>query len=237
MTETNHTPPRLEPRRIERKHLLTRLSEARNKTCVLIHGPAGSGKTSLALQWRAQALTFGLDDAWVTLQPGDDGQALMTALFDSLDLIDPDIAREARLLSNRGGEARADAIVIALLRAFLARTRPLLVVIDDWQNMVDLRASGALQALLDFAPPALRLVIVSRSMPQLSFARLRDQGLLEEIGPGELRFTLEEVQLFLQARQQRTSSPAVARQLLEVTDGWAAGLQLLALQALRIWVK
>ena len=182
MNETNPTLPRLEPRRIERKHLLARLSEARNKTCLLIHGLAGSGKTSLALQWRAQALTFGHDAAWVTVQPGDDGYALMAALFDSLDRVDRDIAREARLLFNRGGEARADAIVIALLRAFLARGRPLLVVIDDWQNMGDMRAGAALQTLLDFAPPALRLVIVSRSMPQLQFARLRDQGLLDGLG-------------------------------------------------------
>ncbi|QIL79537.1 AAA family ATPase [Diaphorobacter sp. HDW4A] len=209
---------------------MSRLTEARHKTCLLIHGPAGSGKTSLALQWRAQALTFGHDEAWVTVQPGDDGQSLMTSLFDSLDRVDRDIAREARLLANRGGEARADAIAIALLRALLARSRPLLVVIDDWQNMLDTRVSGVVQTLLDFAPPPLRLVIVSRSLPQLTFARLRDQGMLEEIGPRELRFSLEEVQQYLQARQPRTCSPAFARKLLEDTDGWAAGLQLLALQ-------
>ncbi|MFG5779831.1 LuxR C-terminal-related transcriptional regulator [Comamonas sp. J-3] len=230
MTETSHTTPRLEPGRIERTHLLARLSEARHKSCVLIHGQAGSGKTSLALQWRAQALTWGHDAAWVTAQPGDDGQAVLTAFFASFDRIDPEIAREARLLANRGSGARADAIAIALLRAFLARKRPLQMVIDDWQNVEDEHAQRVLQTLLDFAPPAMRFVIVSRSLPPLSFARLRDQGLLEEIGPGELRFTLDEVQSFLQSRQLRTPSAAVARQLLEVTDGWAAGLQLLALQ-------
>jgi len=230
VTETNHLPVRLEPGRIERKELLARLAQARHKKCILIHGPAGSGKTSLALQWRAQALAFGQEVAWLSVQPGDDGQLLLEPLFEALDRVDADLPREARLLYNRGGPLRADAIAIALLRALLARSRPLLVVIDDWQNVVDSQAHGVLQTLLDFAPPALHLLIVSRTVPELALARLRDQGMLEEIGPGALRFTLDEVQQFITARPPRHPGAVDARKLLEITDGWAAGLQLLALQ-------
>lgn len=197
---------------------------------MLVLGPAGSGKTSLALQWRAQALAFGHDVAWLTAQAGDDGQALLDPLFASLDRVDPEIAHEARLLYNRATEMQPDAIAIALLRGLLARERPLVLVLDDWQNVADTRAHGVVQTLLEFAPPQLRLLIVSRSVPPLSLARLRDQGALLEIGPRELRFTLEEVQAFLQARPARGAGPAEARRLLELTDGWVAGLQLVALQ-------
>lgn len=220
------TPPRLEPGAIERTRLLARLAEARHKPCLLVLGPAGSGKTSLALQWRAQALAFGHDVAWLTAQPDDDGQALLDPLFASLDRVDPEIAREAHLLYNRGREVRPDAIAIALLRGFLARNRPLVLVLDDWQNVMDARANAVVQTLLEFAPPQLRLVIVSRTVPPLALARLRDQGALMEVGPRDLRFSLEEVQAFLQARSPTTD----ARRLLELTDGWAAGLQLMALQ-------
>nr|WP_283771350.1 LuxR C-terminal-related transcriptional regulator [Acidovorax sp. CCYZU-2555] len=209
---------------------MERLAQARQKKCVLIHGPAGSGKTSLALQWRAQALAFGQDVAWLTVQPGDDGQFLPEPLFESLDRVDASISHEARLLYNRDGQMRGDAIAIALLRALLARSRPLWLVIDDWQNVTDTQANGVLQTLLDFAPPALHLLMVSRSVPELSLARLRDQGLLEELGPAELRFSLDEVQQFMQARPPRHAGAVDARKLLEITDGWAAGLQLLALQ-------
>ena len=230
MTETNHLLVRLEPGRIERKKLLERLARARHKKCVLIHGPAGSGKTSLALQWRAQAMAFGQDIAWLTVQSGDGGQFLPEPLFESLDRVDASLCREARLLYNRGGKLRGDAIAIALLRALLVRSRPLWLVIDDWQNVTDAQANALLQTLLDFAPPALHLLMVSRSVPDLSLARLRDQGMLEELGPAELRFSLDEVQQFLQARPPRHAGALDARKLLEITDGWAAGLQLLALQ-------
>lgn len=230
VTETNPLPVRLEPGRIERKQLLERLARARHKKCVLIHGPAGSGKTSLALQWRTQALAFGQDIAWLTVQPADGGQFLPEPLFESLDRVDASLSHEARLLYNRSGKMRGDAIAIALLRALLARSRPLWLVIDDWQNVTDPQANGLLQTLLDFAPPALHLLMVTRSVPELSLARLRDQGMLEELGPAELRFSLDEVQQFMQARPLRHAGAVDARKLLEVTDGWAAGLQLLALQ-------
>ena len=91
-TENTARAPRLEPGRIERKQLVARLTEARNKTCWLVLGPAGNGKTSLVLQWRAAALAFGHDVAWLTVQPGDDGLTLLEPLFDALDRVDPEIA-------------------------------------------------------------------------------------------------------------------------------------------------
>ena len=94
-----------------------------------------------------------------------------------------------------GGEG-GDGMGIEWL-ALLARSRPLWLVIDDWQNVTDAQANGLLQTLLDFAPPALHLLMVSRSVPELSLARLRDQCLLEELGPAELRFSLEEVQQYV----------------------------------------
>ncbi|NYT64429.1 AAA family ATPase [Alcaligenaceae bacterium] len=223
--------PRLTPGSVERTQLLERLKKARHKTCLLIHGPAGSGKTSLAIQWRAVALTLGHDIAWLAVQSRDGRQDLLHDLFDALDGVDPDLSREGRFLYNRGGTARHDAIVLALLRAQLLRTRPLTLVIDDWQYASTVNANMVLQTLLDCAPENLHVVIVSRSVSGIALARLRDQRQLEEIGPYDLRFSLEEVQAFIRPRQS-DDSPVDARKLLEMTDGWAAGLRLVAWQPL-----
>lgn len=227
------TLPRLESGSIERTRLLEPLVAARHKTCLLILGPAGSGKTTLALQWRAQVLTYGHDVAWMSVMPGDDAPTLLDALFVALDRVDTHIAREARFIYNRDSEMRSiNAIAISLLRGLIPRSRPLVLLIDEYQNVADGWAHSMLQLLLDFAPANVHLVFVSRSVPPLFLSRLLDKDAVLELGFDDLRFSIDEVQSFVQSRHPGKPVRDALR-LFDITDGSAAGLQLVSLDIKR----
>ncbi|CAN7770084.1 LuxR C-terminal-related transcriptional regulator [Pseudorhodoferax sp. LjRoot39] len=220
---------RLPPGIVERPRLLTRLADARQATCVLIQGPAGSGKTILALQWRAELIPHGHDCAWCMTGAGDDAGHLLENLYASLDRVDPAIARECAALYAPGdGIVNADHIAIALLNGLARHPRPLVLFIDDYHHVTDRWMHAIVQTLLDFAPPHLRLAIVSRTAPPLALARVRDAGALVELHFSDLRFTFSETHALLRARD-----PGVARRdvrlLYDQTGGWGAGLRLAAL--------
>lgn len=195
MHESRSELPRLTKGTIERTRLLKRLADARHHTCVLIQGPAGSGKTTLASQWRAQVLSYGYDFAAVTVSSGDDIERLLDRLFSCLDRVDPALAREAAFLYNRANETRAaEPVAIALMRALTKHPRDLILLIDDYHLVQDARAHEFVQMLLDFEPPKFHLALASRSAPPLSLARLRDKGALLELDYRDLRFSFSETE-------------------------------------------
>jgi len=213
-----------------REALLARLQEARRKRCVVIQGPAGSGKTSTLVAWRQAMLTLNFDVAWLTLASEDEGPTrFLDCLVASLAEIDPAIVTEAvSLLGRDSDESALEHVVITLVQAIGGRQRDLVLMLDDLQQLGDARVFRVLQWLLDYAPANLHLAIGSRSALPLSLGRLRAHGDLAEFDLRDLRFSAEESERFLR-EQLGSIDRRDALELHRLTDGWVAGLQLFAL--------
>ena len=197
---------------------------------VHVSAPAGSGKTFLLRSWIAAA---GLSErtAWVSVGRGEhDPQVFWLSVLDSL--------RQTGAGSERVRELTAaphldGANVVGRLLEDLGSLRePLWLVIDDLHELQAEEAVRQVEVLLGSAPAALRFVLVTRRDLRLGLHRLRVEGELTEIRGEDLRFTLEESRALLEAAGVRLSDGALESVVVR-TEGWAAGLRLVALSLAR----
>lgn len=194
--------PRAPARIVGRERLLALLLEARRRRCVVLQGPAGCGKTTVVLAFRRELQLLGYDVAWLTLTSRhNDATHFLDELLSSFSRLSPDIVSEAAQLAGRGSDAESvEGTVVAIARGIASLgQRDLVLVLDDLHLAHDPMVEEALQWLLDYAPPNLHTVLVSRSAVPLSLARLRSQGLVLELEARDLRFTAAETEQFLQA--------------------------------------
>ncbi len=197
---------------------------------VHVSAPAGSGKTFLLRSWIAAA---GLSErtAWVSVGRQErDPQVFWLSVLDSL--------RQTGAGSERVRELTAAPhldganVVGRLLEDLSSLQEPLWLVIDDLHELQADEASRHMELLLGTAPPELRFVLLTRRDLRLGLHRLRVEGELTEIRGEDLRFTLEESRALLEAAGVRLSDGAL-ESLVATTEGWAAGLRLVALSLAR----
>lgn len=222
-------PPRSSARVIARERLTDRLVEARRMRCVVLKGPAGCGKTTTLIAQRQQLLALGFDVAWLSLSRDDnDLGRFVDYLLGSLAQVDSTMVRDASLLEAHGFDSESvERTVITLVRGIAARGREVVLIIDDLHALTDVGIHQALQWLLEYAPANLHLVLGTRSTVPLSLARLRSQEQVLELDLRDLRFTPEETEQFLR-QQLGDIATQEARDIHGMTDGWIAGLQLVA---------
>lgn len=219
--------PRLRPGLIERPRLEAALGQALLQCRVtLLQAPAGFGKTS-ALTRQLRQLPAGSALAWVTADEDDDVQRFLACLAAALEPFDLPWRVEPQALATlaqaeRGLRRVADAIANALAGAEVPHG---LIVVDDLHRLTDPQVFGLLEALVERLQPPWGLVLASRAEPDLALARLRASGELAEFRQGDLRFDEQEVQA-LMAVSGCEAGRERAEELLQRTDGWAAGLRL-----------
>ncbi len=83
--------------------------------------------------------------------------------------------------------------------------------------------------MLDNLPSNIHLVIATRADPPVRLARLRAKDQLNEITEKDLRFTLQEAEIFFEAVMGLTLTGEQIAELEARTEGWITGLQLVGL--------
>jgi LuxR family transcriptional regulator, maltose regulon positive regulatory protein len=209
---------------VSRRQLFERLTGAGR--IVQLSAPAGSGKTILLRSWIRDA---GLAEsaAWVSVGSGErDPQQLWISVVDALR----HTGAGSRLVRHLTAAPDLDgwAVVERLLEDLAALEEPIWLVIDDLHELRSNEALRQLELMLMRSPPELRFVLASRHDLRLGLHRLRLEGELIEIRAADLRFTLEEARVLLEAAEVDLSDSALAL-LIQRTEGWAAGLRMAAL--------
>ena len=217
--------PVLRPGTVRRLPLIERLARGEPRPIVSVVAPAGYGKTTLLSQW---AEGNGQAFAWVSVNEGDnDPKVLLSYVAEALDAVEPIDGRVFDALASPVSSVPG-SVVPRLGAAFLSMTRPVVLVLDDVHALHNSECRAALSVLADHVPAGSRLALAGRAEPPLRIARLRAEGRILEIGPGDLSLTADEASSLLRNADVALGGDDVAG-LHQRTEGWPAGLYLAAL--------
>jgi LuxR family maltose regulon positive regulatory protein len=219
--------PTVRPELVSRPRLIERLNAGLHRKLTLISAPAGFGKTTLLSEWAAGCQR---PVAWLSLDEGDSDPArFFTYLIAALQRVDPGIGQGAQAMMQSSQPPPPEVLLTALINDIAAASQPFILVFDDYHLITALPIHQLLAFLLGHQPPQIHLVIATREDPPLPLSRLRARGQTVEIRQADLRFTPEETADFLRRVTQADLLSADVAALQQRTEGWIAGLQLVAL--------
>jgi LuxR family maltose regulon positive regulatory protein len=183
---------------------------------VLVRAPAGFGKTTAMAQALHRMATQGMATAWLTLDRADNDMSRFVSGLGEVVL---------RLgLDETRGNAPFDAVA-----ALAAHDAPFALFLDEFEVVHEPAVLGLVREIIEHLPRGGRLVIGSRSLPDLGLGRLRARGQLLEIDTDRLRFTLAETSAFIGQRARAALSAPRLDQLHRKTEGWVAAIWLAAM--------
>ncbi len=227
---TKVMPPQVGEDILLRPQLLDRLVRAvTKKRLILISAPAGSGKTVTAASLQGAAE---LRLVWLTLDEDDDDLvSFMWLLAAALRRCFSDCGgRTMTLLAELPNPATASQRVLGVLinEVLAANPAPFAFVVDDYHLVKNAAVHKAFTHLLDHLPRPWHFVIATRRQPPLPLARLRARDQLAVFDLAALRFEKKDVQTLFSDRLSLSLPPGAVESLQKSTEGWIAGLRLVA---------
>lgn len=210
-----------------RRRLFRLLDVRRKYPITWVSAPAGSGKTTLI----ASYLTYKeMPCIWYRV---DEGDADIATFFYYMGLAAEIAAPQKRKPLSLLSPEYLPGISTFTLRYFenlYSRLNPPFVIVFDNYQHVPGRSKfhEVIREGMDILPEGIHVIVLSRGNPPSQLARLRAGGRICFLDADEIRFTLEETRKIVRLKGLKGLSDKLLHQLYERTQGWAAGLVLMA---------
>src|SRR5262249_54455587 len=170
--------------------------------------------------------------AWLSLDAGDNDPArFWRCVAAALEGVRPGAGGPVGVLLGDRRRPQWEAVAAAVINelAVVPDAGAVVLVLDDYHLIEAPAVRDSVAFLVERLPPGLRLGLASGAAPRLPLARLRARGQLGELRADDLRFTPGETAAFLREATGLDLPSASVAALQDLTEGWAAGVQLAAL--------
>ena len=212
---------------VPRPELISALEEGRARQATVMSAPTGFGKTSALTEWAdASQAQF----AWVSLDEGDnDPTRFWSYVVAAVERAVPDLPGTAAQRLRGPGVSIADEVLPVVVNDLTTLARPLVLVLDDYHAVKAEEIHAGVNYLLERLGPDAHVVLAAQTLPPLRLGRMRARGELNEWRAEALRFSEAEVAELLNGAHGLHLAPNDLAALHRRTEGWVAGLNLVAL--------
>ncbi|MEE2031897.1 protein kinase domain-containing protein [Rhodococcus chondri] len=227
---TRFRPPAPARRLVDRARLINLLRTGQRRRLTAIHAPTGFGKSTLASQWRDVLTAEGVPVAWLAVDSDDNNVLWFLAhLIEAMKQVRPQLAGQLRRILETHGDDAERYVLSTLIDELHTGGVATTLVIDDWHLVTSEKTIAALEFLLDRGCHHLQIVVTGRNRAGLPISRMRVRDELVEIDSTALRFDVDESDAFLRDIGGLGLNSEEVENLTQVTEGWAAALQLASL--------
>jgi LuxR family maltose regulon positive regulatory protein len=222
---------------ITRSHLFEQLDAGLAGRLTLISAPAGYGKTTLIGQWIRSRLEKGsagndrgLAICWVSLDDGDNDPVLFWSyVLAALEQAGISLGRQLLTSLTAPAAPPITAVITHLLNALETHEEQITFVLDDYHAINEGAVHEQVGYLIEHLSPRCHVILLTRADPPLPIARWRARRQMTEVRQVDLRFDIAETARLLNdmlALELTANDVAI---LERRTEGWVAGLQLVAI--------
>ncbi|MET1005841.1 MAG: LuxR C-terminal-related transcriptional regulator [Propionibacteriaceae bacterium] len=215
--------PRMPRDQVRRTRLDDLLISAPGYPIVLVSAPAGAGKTTLVGQWMGR-WSVNHPVAWLSCRGRGSSPAAFWSAF--VAAVTRGTGMAATTITSGSEVPSERSQMLERLVAWLAGApRGTVIVCDDLHEVTNPEIHRDLQFVVNHLPGQVTLVILTRVDPPLALHQARLEDRVLDLGTADLAFTRDEVASLLRASRVTLDDEHLT-QLIQRTDGWAAGLRL-----------